>query len=46
MADMGWAPELHAMFELAGQEAQQIDEAQTNALIDATLDQAGSEDCD
>jgi hypothetical protein len=34
------------MFKLAGQEAQEMDEAQINALINEALNGAESEDCD
>jgi bifunctional DNA-binding transcriptional regulator/antitoxin component of YhaV-PrlF toxin-antitoxin module len=43
-ADIAWARELHAMFAPVRREAQAMDEAEIDALIDAAVDTVRSRD--
>jgi AbrB family looped-hinge helix DNA binding protein len=45
-AEMAWARELYAMFAPVRQEAQELEEAEIDALIDETVDEVRSQDHD
>jgi AbrB family looped-hinge helix DNA binding protein len=43
VAEMAWARELYAMFEPVRQEAQEMEEAEIDALIDEAIDEVRSQ---
>jgi AbrB family looped-hinge helix DNA binding protein len=45
-AEMAWARELYAMFAPVRQEAQELEEAEIDALIDEAVDEVRSQDHD
>jgi AbrB family looped-hinge helix DNA binding protein len=45
-AEMAWVRELYAMFAPVRQEAQELEEAEIDALIDETVDEVRSQDHD
>ncbi len=45
-AEMAWARELYAMFAPVRQEAQELEEAEIDALIDEVVDEVRSQDHD
>jgi AbrB family looped-hinge helix DNA binding protein len=45
-AEMAWARELYAMFAPVRQEAQEMEEAEIDALIDEAIDEVRSQDHD